>query len=351
MQLTPYLNRLHEVRKQLGVKKRDYPASVHLCAGATSSGISCVVLQPFDVIKTRLQGTTDPIKQSIKGVSQPKLTIRGAIGRIASDAGIGGFWRGVLPSLYRTVPGVGLYFTILQRFKARVVEYNRTQGANPHLTISQSLGVSAIARTFVGVLMLPPTVLKTRYESGLFNYRSFSAAVIQIYRNESWHSLYRGGTATVLRDTPFSALYYISYEWGKRTLKALNQSAIEALDSDASPAAVGQSEKGLPVALQHFTAGINAGLFATAVTHPADVVKTRIQVYPEHYRGTWSTAVRLVREEGIKALYSGFWPRTIKRTLMSAITWTIYEEIVHSYATLLVDLEDLDVDSSSTPTT
>merc|ERR1719466_298478 len=59
---------------------------------------------------------------------------------VMTAEGLRGLWRGVLPSLYRTVPGVGLYFSSMHWMR-----HTLCQG-RPSST--QSLAIGAAARTF-----------------------------------------------------------------------------------------------------------------------------------------------------------------------------------------------------------
>jgi solute carrier family 25 folate transporter 32 len=58
--------------------------------------------------------------------------------------------------------------------------------------------------------------------------------------------------------------------------------------------------------------GAGAGFVAALIVCPLDVTKLRIQNQPAHskgaYRGTTSTLLRIIQEEGILGLYSGWSP-------------------------------------------
>ena len=75
------------------------------------------------------------------------------------------------------------------------------------------------------------------------------------------------------------------------------------------------------------TCGFWAGVVATIVTHPPDVIKTKMQLQPETFPTMLSTAKHIVTNRGVKGLFAGMVIRLIRRPLMAAITWTIYEEI------------------------
>lgn len=77
----------------------------------------------------------------------------------------------------------------------------------------------------------------------------------------------------------------------------------------------------------HFPCGVVAGIMASVVTQPADVVKTRMQLRPDAHPSFLNTLVIIVRRNGIKGFFSGLMPRATRRTLMAAFTWTIYEEV------------------------
>ena len=86
----------------------------------------------------------------------------------------------------------------------------------------QSLLIGAAARTFAGSVMIPFTVVKTRFyleenrtftfttirmESGAFQYRSVFTALNSILCAEGLRGLTRGLGPTLARDVPFSRFF------------------------------------------------------------------------------------------------------------------------------------------------
>ena len=63
-------------------------------------------------------------------------------------------------------------------------------------------------------------------------------------------------------------------------------------------------------------------------SNPFDAVKTRIQLQPGRYRNTVSGARRMVREEGLRALWDGLALRMSRKAVSSALAWTVYEELI-----------------------
>merc|ERR1719193_2613875 len=141
----------------------------------------------------------------------------GEANAVMTAEGLRGLWRGVLPSLYRTVPGVGLYFSSMHWMRYSVFQGKPNAG--------QSLLIGAAARTFAGSVMIPFTVVKTRIESGAFQYRSVFTALESILRLEGLRGLTRGLGPTLARDVPFSSLYLAFYDILKQKVASQTQLA------------------------------------------------------------------------------------------------------------------------------
>jgi len=211
-----------------------------------------------------------------------------------------GLWRGVAPSISRCVPGIGIYFSTIHYLKGHF-QHSKSP--------IESMLIGASARTVAVITMLPFTVLKTRYESGEFHYNNMAKAMRSIYKTEGLKGLYSGLSATILRDVPFSGLYFMFYT----QLKQL-------------PTVVGEvPNAGQPIF--HFSCGITAGMMASVITQPADVVKTHMQLYPNKYKSLLDAGMFVYERDGISGLWRGIVPRTIRRTLMAALAWTVYEEV------------------------
>lgn len=78
----------------------------------------------------------------------------------------------------------------------------------------------------------------------------------------------------------------------------------------------------------HFSCGLVAGLMASAVTQPADVIKTKMQLYPEKYGNVLAVMSHIQRKYGMQGYFKGLVPRMLRRTLMAAMAWTVYEQMM-----------------------
>ncbi len=78
----------------------------------------------------------------------------------------------------------------------------------------------------------------------------------------------------------------------------------------------------------HFICGISAGLLASVITQPADVIKTQLQLYPFRYKSTLDCVFVVCEKNGVQGLFRGMLPRCMRRTLMAAMSWTVFEAVM-----------------------
>jgi solute carrier family 25 protein 38 len=71
-----------------------------------------------------------------------------------------------------------------------------------------------------------------------------------------------------------------------------------------------------------------AGSAATCTTQPFDMLKTRMQLKPNTYRNLIQSVHKVFMEEGVMGFFDGISVRLIRKPMNSAISWTIYEEVV-----------------------
>ncbi|XP_039768745.1 mitochondrial glycine transporter [Ornithorhynchus anatinus] len=275
---------------------RFHPAVKAFVCGSISGTCSTLLFQPLDLLKTRLQ-TLQPSAHGSGRVGMVALFIR-----VVRTESLLGLWKGISPSIVRCVPGVGIYFGTLYSMKQHFLV-----GRPPTALESVMLGVGS--RAIAGVCLLPITVVKTRYESGKFGYESVIGALKSIYQTEGHRGLFSGLTATLLRDAPFSGIYLMFYNQTKKAV------AHDQLDPAIMP-------------LANFACGIFAGILASVATQPADVIKTHMQLSTVKYRWIGQAVALIFKDFGLLGFFHGGVPRALRRTLMAAMAWTVYEEMM-----------------------
>ncbi|XP_029948790.1 mitochondrial glycine transporter B-like isoform X2 [Salarias fasciatus] len=273
-----------------------HPALKAFMCGSLSGTCSTLLFQPLDLVKTRLQTLQNNAKPGA-----PKVGMFTVFVNVVRTENFFSLWKGVSPSFVRCIPGVGIYFSTFYSLKQHFF-LDRAPNAG------EAVLLGAGARAVAGVTMLPFTVIKTRFESGRFNYVSVAGALRSVYETEGVRALYSGLTATLLRDAPFSGIYVMFYSQAKRVLPH------EVTAAAYAP-------------LVNFGCGVVAGVMASLATQPADVVKTHIQVRPSHC-GTAEAVRYIYTVHGVGGFFRGAVPRSLRRTLMAAMAWTVYEQLM-----------------------
>ncbi|KAI4214543.1 MAG: hypothetical protein LQ351_002960 [Letrouitia transgressa] len=297
----------------------------HFLAGLSTGVFSASLLQPIDLLKTRVQQS-----QSASFLDSLKEIVRG-------PKPLQQLWRGTSPSVVRTGFGSALYFSTLNALRQNVARYNVVASAGavpsahgssryassslPRLSNLANLSTGAIARASVGLVMMPITVIKVRYESTLYSYKSVWGAGAAILRTEGAKGFFSGFGATAIRDAPYAGLYVVFYEQCKVRLSQLN--AMNSLGDIVT------KNMGTSMAIgTNFVSGVLAAGLATAITNPFDVVKTRLQLMPSKYGNMVKASRQLIKEDGYRSLFDGLGLRMGRKVMSSALAWTLYEELI-----------------------
>ena len=131
-----------------------------------------------------------------------------------------------------------------------------------------------------------------------------------IVKNLGLVGLYKGASACLLRDVPFSGIYFPTYNHLKRDF-------------------FGEGPNKKLGILQLLTAGAIAGMPAAYLTTPCDVIKTRLQVEARKgdtkYTGLRQCARSVWQEEGFRAFFKGGPARVLRSSPQFGFTLAGYE--------------------------
>jgi solute carrier family 25 folate transporter 32 len=181
---------------------------VHHFIASTGAGIvTCLVTNPFWLVKTRLQlqlGNTARWKSptSYRGMLDGWLSI-------VREEGFTGLYRGIGPSLLLVSHGA-IQLTSYEYCKK--VLYNKKKGRNERPTIPDSLISSTISKVIASLTTYPLQVIRTRMQERAAHRFPFIRTCAHIVRTEGFKALYRGLVANLLRVTPSAALTFVTYE-------------------------------------------------------------------------------------------------------------------------------------------
>lgn len=282
----------------------------HLIGGFFGGLTSAVILQPLDLLKTRVQqqrGNT--FWSTLKNLDYP-----------------GQLWRGTLPSAIRTSLGSALYLTSLNIMRSTVAKTNHSKdlsksSALPQLSTYENLFTGALARGSVGFLTMPITVIKVRFESTLYSYKSLAEATKHIYKTENIRGFFRGFSPTLIRDAPYSGIYILLYEKAKLIIPKILHGSLIKTDEQ------GRYLTSTSTVVNATSAILSASL-ATTITAPFDTIKTRMQLEPKKYTSFTGTIKSIIRHESFMMLFSGLSMRLSRKAMSAGIAWGIYEELI-----------------------
>ena len=294
--------------------------------------VTALFMTPLDVVKIRLQsqnhlkhkgdcfyyrnGLMDHLCTCFNGPNSwynrkiPGGRYHGtfdAMVKIAKFEGLRSLWSGLPPTLFMAFPQVVLYFTTYEEVK-NFMGYHEINNPNPLIPVLSG----GLARTFAVTAVSPLELIRTKIQSEKLLYADLINVVKFSIKDQGVKSLYRGWVSTVLRDVPFSMIYWFNYESLKTyVLKKQNNQSLTSLST--------------------FFCGATAGSIAAFVTCPLDVVKTFRQIQlgekdvPKNARKTWNIIRQIYKVKGVQGLFAGVTPRVTKVALSCAIMRTTFE--------------------------
>ncbi|OVA12207.1 Mitochondrial carrier protein [Macleaya cordata] len=261
---------------------------------------------PIDITKTRLQ---------LHGESLASNRSTNAF-RVASEIvqkeGLLGLYKGLSPAILRH-----LFYTPI-----RIVGYEHLRNSvqNDSLSLPRKALIGGISGVIAQVVASPADLVKVRMQAdgrlvsqGLQpRYTGPFDALNKIVRTEGLGGLWRGVFPNVQRAVLVNMGELACYDHAKCFViqKQICEDNIYA----------------------HTLGSTMSGLAATALSCPADVVKTRMmnqatgKEAKAMYRNSYDCLVKTVRVEGVMALWKGFFPTWARLGPWQFVFWVSYEK-------------------------
>ncbi|CCG24411.1 mitochondrial dicarboxylate transporter [Candida orthopsilosis Co 90-125] len=268
--------------------------------GGFSSMAACLVTHPLDLAKVRLQTATIPGQSLIS-----------MLYRIISNEGFFKIYSGLTASLLRQATYSTTRFGIYEVLK----EYYIKESHNQHPGTLVLLPMSMIAGAMGGLVGNPADVVNIRMQNDSTlpiqqrrNYKNAFDGLYKVCKNEGVQSLFRGLSPNLVRGVLMTASQVVTYDIAKGLL-------IDHIHMDPSKKST------------HFGASLIAGLVATTVCSPADVVKTRIM----NSKGSGQNAITIlqnaIKQEGIGFMFRGWLPAFIRLGPHTIVTFLVLEQL------------------------
>mmetsp|Transcript_1792 Transcript_1792/g.2535 ORF Transcript_1792/g.2535 Transcript_1792/m.2535 type:complete len:284 (+) Transcript_1792:179-1030(+) len=277
---------------------------MEILSGAAAGVVECVVVQPFDIVKTRFHLNS--------GVN---VSVPAAIRSLVKEGGALRLYRGLLPELAGGMPrSSAMYATYTWAQRGLTARLLPEKGGSTLATAGVHFlagGVSGIPEALVAT---PFQVVKIRLQSKehLGRYANSFDCVRKVTAEEGMLALSQGVRTTIMRNNVWNSVYFgLMHILNTRT-------------QEYRPAGYFSQVA--------FSLGVGsaAGAVATTCNAPLDMAKSRIQSQPTNsvalkYSSTFQTLGLVLREEGVLALYKGFTPKLIRMTLGGAVGITSFD--------------------------
>ncbi|XP_071503866.1 mitochondrial dicarboxylate carrier-like [Diadema antillarum] len=266
--------------------------------GLAGAGAACIT-HPLDLVKVHLQ-TQQQVKMNASGMAV----------HIVRNDGILALYNGLSASLCRQLSYSMARFGIYETIKQRVTADNPDRP----LPFYQKTLIAGFAGATGGVVGTPADLINVRMQNDIKlppeqrrNYKHAIDGLWQILKHEGPKNLFNGCSMAVIRGFLMTFGQVALYDQYKQLLIAS-----------------GYFKDNI---ITHFTASTLAGTCATALTQPADVMKTRLMnAKPGQYKNSLDCFLN-VAKLGPMGFFKGFIPAFVRLGPHTIITFLFFEQL------------------------
>jgi len=269
--------------------------------GIIACGPTHASVTPLDVVKCRLQVDKSLYKGNFDGWRQ-----------IIRTEGAGGLFTGFGATLIGySLQGAGKY-GLYEFFKYKYGQLVGEDIATNYKT-SLFLVASASAEFFADILLCPWEAVKVKTQTTLppqpgLVFSHFGKAL----STDGWAGLYRGLVPLWARQIPYTMVKFATFE--NTVIAIYNQ--LPGEKADYSPLA----QTGVS-----FLGGYIAGVFCAVVSHPADVMVSKVNNDRKAGESLGSAMGRIYSKIGFGGLWTGLGTRIIMVGTLTGLQWLLYD--------------------------
>ncbi|EEB05533.2 inorganic phosphate transporter [Schizosaccharomyces japonicus yFS275] len=251
-----------------------------LACGTTHTGIT-----PLDLVKCRKQVNPKIYASNMQGFRS-----------ILRAEGIRGLYTGGIPTFIGySLQGCGKY-GFYEIFKHGYSKMLGEEKAHNYRTAVYA-GASASAEFLADIFLCPMEAIK---------------AWSKIVKNEGFGTLYRGLTPLWFRQIPYTMMKFVSFE---RIVEGLYTWFGKPKNTYTKAQKIGIS----------FAGGYMAGVLCAIVSHPADVMVSKLNSSKLPGEGAAAAAARIYRNIGFAGLWNGLGVRILMIGTLTGAQWLIYD--------------------------
>lgn len=268
-----------------------------LACGPTHSAVT-----PLDLVKTRRQVSPTLYKSNIEGWK----TI------IKTEGGLPGVFTGVGATFIGySFQGAGKY-GLYELFKYWYGDLIGPEAAYRHRT-ELYLASSATAEFFADLFLCPWEAIKVRQQTTIPPFaKSVFEGYSKIVAKEGVSGLYKGLSPLWARQIPYTMVKFASFE---RTVEQIYKLLPKKKDEYSKLAQTGVS----------FLGGYIAGIFCAVVSHPADVMVSKVNADRAPGEAMGAALGRIYKQIGFGGLWNGLPVRIVMIGTLTGLQWLIYD--------------------------
>lgn len=276
--------------------------------GSIAGCIGATAVYPIDLVKTRMQA------QKHKALYENSFD---CFKKIIKNEGFKGLYSGLGAQLVGVAPEKAIKLTVNDLIRG--IGSNKDGSIAMKWEILAGLSAGACQVVFTNPLEIVKIRLQMQggaaknLSPGQIPHKKLSAG--QIIKQLGVKGLYKGASACLLRDVPFSAIYFPTYANLKHYLFNFDPSDPNKKHSLST--------------WQLLVSGAMAGAPSAFFTTPADVIKTRLQIESKggevKYRGIAHAFRVILKEEGPSAFFKGSLARVFRSSPQFGFTLASYE--------------------------
>ncbi|XP_044004112.1 calcium-binding mitochondrial carrier protein Aralar1 isoform X3 [Aphidius gifuensis] len=284
--------------EERGIVTQILESSYRFVLGSIGGAVGATVVYPIDLVKTRMQNQRTG---SFIGELMYKNSFD-CCKKVLRHEGFSGLYRGLVPQLMGVAPEKAIKLTVNDFVRDKFMDKNGNLPLTGEILSGACAGGSQV------IFTNPLEIVKIRLQVAGEIAGGQKVRAWTVVKELGLFGLYKGARACLLRDVPFSAIYFPMYAHTKSKLA---------------------DEGGYNTPLSLLMAGAIAGVPAAALVTPADVIKTRLQVVAREgqttYNGLTDCARKIWKEEGVRAFWKGATARVFRSSPQFGVTLFTYE--------------------------
>jgi len=263
-------------------------------------GLTHTAVTPLDLVKVRRQVDPGLYKSNIQGWSM-----------IYRKEGLRGIFTGWGPTFFGYSAQGAFKYGWYEFFKKTYSDLAGPEAAYKHKTWLY-LSASASAEFLADIALCPFEAVKVRMQGALQNpYRGTFHGISSVLAKEGSAGLYKGLYPLWGRQIPYTMMKFASFE----TIVEMIYDRLPGQKNDYGKAA----QTGVS-----FTAGYLAGILCAIVSHPADVMVSKLNANREPGEAFGAAMGRIYKDIGFMGLWNGLPVRIVMIGTLTGLQWMIY---------------------------